>query len=116
MNRWSHLRPLIHERPIEEVAVIRDDDLGSQLGNVREEPSDNGLLVGFVEDVEWSRERGLWSVLEVLASETKRSFEHAIDSACWKDSNVTELKRTALQSNTIELALAEAYFWYGRGK
>lgn len=61
-----YLGPLVDERPVEVVAVVGDDYLRSELGDVREEPPDHGLLVGLVEDVERSGERRLRGVLEVL--------------------------------------------------
>ena len=63
---FRHLSPFVDKRPIEEVAVVGDDDLRSELGDVVEKAADQSLLVGLVEDVERSGERRLRGVLEVL--------------------------------------------------
>lgn len=63
---FSCLGPLVDERPVEVVPVVGDDNLRSELGHVLEEPTDHGLLVGLVEDVERSRERRFRGVLKVL--------------------------------------------------
>lgn len=63
----AYLSSLVDERPVEKIAVVGYDDLRPKLGDVPKKPPNDGLLVRLVEDVEWSRERRLRRVLEVLS-------------------------------------------------
>ena len=65
-SRSANLRPVVDERPVEKVSVVGDDNLRPELRDMGEEPADQRLFVGLVEDVERPREGGLRRILEVL--------------------------------------------------
>jgi hypothetical protein len=61
-----HGGPGLHERPIEEISVVSDEDVGLHIQNVVEESLDERQLVDFVEYDEVAFELGLGRVLEVV--------------------------------------------------